>query len=64
LHDRRSSIDDLKVPWDPLLVNDKTGRPQKSTRYDDDNDDNDDDDDDNDGDDDDNDDSEHNDDDN
>jgi len=35
LHDRRSSIDDLQVPWDPLLVNDKTGRPQKSTRYDD-----------------------------
>ena len=36
MHDRRSSIDDLQVPWDPLLVNDKPGRPQKSTRYDDD----------------------------
>ncbi len=57
MHDRRSSIDDLQVPWDPLLVNDKTGRPQKSTRYDDDDDDDDDNDgDDNDGDDDDNDD--------
>ncbi len=26
MHDRRSSIDDLQVPWDPLLVNDKPGR--------------------------------------
>jgi len=48
LHDRGSSIDDLKVPWDPLLVNDKPGRPQKSTRYDDDNNDDGDDDNDND----------------